>query len=775
VLSHARAIPILAWAAITLVLGWLAWRSDFSGNLAALLPSGTDEVGREVVFFEGQRATQLIAFEAWNERDGGAAPAVDRLRDLAGRLRPLGAEPLAAGGAEAFATLERTLYDHLPVLLPPERLEELRPRLAGDGLRAWLAAVRERAARPDDLFTAAAARHDLLAIGGLALEPLRKDLPSAEAGGGVILHADGQHAVLVCAVEFAPDDAGRTAVLMAEVDAAANAARVAGVRLEAIGSYRHFRDNIVGITRDLLTTGPFSALAIGLVLWSLVRSWRALLAVHLPALLGALGAIAGMTLLGLPVPLMMIGFASAFLGIAVENAIHQTVAVQAGDARAVRRPLLTSYLTTAVAFAVLAWSAIPALRVLGLLVVGGMLVGLLASLTLLPALVRPRPGPPPWQRVTRLLLRASEAPVWLRLGIVAMLSAALLPGLGRLQFESDLKRMDGSRPETWVALEAFLGRWGSFDASDFLVGDAASADAGLAAVGRARARLGLEASPLELLLPDAAEQARRMTAWNTFWAVEGPRFASELRAATSPRVFAALAPSLARYQPRTAVPTITLATWEGTPFAKRFAGLVQRTPSGWRVASPLPDLNDPLRPGTTKAERTEQDLRAAGIDNVWVASRARLASRLVAVVRADLAQRGAWMAAAMVALIWLLERRPRRVLAIVAPPLLALAWTFGLLGWLGAPLTAFSVIVAAFVAGVGLDNAVYLATPNHRAAALAPVLGCTVTTLLGVASLATAANPLLASTGLALVIGLIACLGACLLLTALLMGRTPDQ
>ena len=219
------------------------------------------------------------------------------------------------------------------------------------------------------------------------------------------------------------------------------------------------------------------------------------------------------------------------------------------------------------------------------------------------------------------------------------------------------------------------------------------------------------------------------------------------------------------------MPPITLATWAGTPLAKLFDGLVQQTLTGWRVASPLPDLNDPLRPGTTKAERTEQGLRAAGLDQVWVASRARLASRLVAVVRGDLAQRSAWMAAAMVALIWILERRPRRVLAIIAPPLLALAWTFGLLGWMGSPLTAFSVIVAAFVAGVGLDNAVYLATPNHRAAALAPVLGCTVTTLLGVASLATASNPLLAGAGLALVIGLIACLSACLLLTALLMGR----
>jgi predicted exporter len=767
-LPSARALRLIGWALATALLAWLAARAEIGGNLAGLLPGGDDPVGREVAFFEGQRATQLLAFEAWSDGPGGTAAAVRELAALPARLAPFGARPLAGGGAEALGRLERALYDHLPALLDPAALEGLRPRLGGDGLRAWLATVRERAARPDELLAGTAARYDLLGLGGLALEPLRGSLAGSEAGDGVVRHPDGRHAMLAVVVDFPPDDAGRCAALMAEADRASADAARAGVRLEAIGSYRHFRDNISGITRDLLATGPVAVLLIGAVLWSLVRSWRALVAVHVPAVLAGLGAIAAMGATGHPLPLMMIGFASAFLGISVENAIHQTVALQAGDARAVRRPLLVSYLTTAVAFAVLAWSAIPALRVLGILVVVGMLVALAASLTLLPALVARRAAPPPWPRATRALLGISRAPARTRLAIAAALTIALLPGLARLRVETDLRRMDGSRPATWAALEAFLGRWGSFDASDFLVADATEADPALAAVADARRRLGLGRSPLEHLLPDRAEQRRRVAAWNDFWAVEGPRFADELRAATSAKVFAALAPTLERYRERQAVPLVGIGTWAGTPFATLLDGLLQPTPRGWRAASPLSDLNDPLTPGAVKAERIERRLAAAGIDGAWVASRARRPTRLVEVVRSDLAARAAWMAAAMIALIWLLERRPRHVVAIVLPPLLALAWTFGLLGWMGVPLTAFSVIVAAFVGGVGLDNAVYLATPGHRAAALPPVLGCTVTTLLGVGSLLLATNPLLASAGLALVIGLVACLVACLLLTSLL-------
>ena len=137
-------------------------------------------------------------------------------------------------------------------------------------------------------------------------------------------------------------------------------------------------------------------------------------------------------------------------------------------------------------------------------------------------------------------------------------------------------------------------------------------------------------------------------------------------------------------------------------------------------------------------------------------------------------------------------------------------WPFGvvlvaclLIGVVGGAINAFLVIklrVNAFIATLGTGAAFAgLSTVYSGGTQLAPVTGgpdlpewfsgagsfgsyqtkvplpvtwVVLLFLLGVASLATASNPLLASTGLALVIGLVACLGACLLLTSLLMGRS---
>jgi hypothetical protein len=746
----------------------LASRADLGSNLVALLPSGGDQLGREVRFFAAQGSAQILALEAWRRDPADGADPAAVLLHAAGGLEACGAKPMLAAGPGALAALDRAIYDHLPVLVPPERLEELRARTSGDGLRAWLAQARERAARPEDQLTANAFYHDPLAIAGVVLDPLKRQLAASDGGGGVVVHPDGQHCLLLLKIAFPPEDPQRGPALMAAVDAAAAAAEGEGVHIEAVGSYRHFRDNYAGLLHDLLWTLPTSMLLIAAVLWSLVRSGRVLLAAHLPAAVSVVAGVAALAGLGKPVPLVLIGFASAFLGIAVENAIHMALALQRGAGHEVRRPLITSYLTTAVAFAVLCLSGVPALRSLGILVVAGLLAGLGTSLWLLPLLVPRRHGSMPWAGPVRWLVRLSMAPARWRVVATVVISALTLPGLLRLELVSDLKRLDGSRPETWVALDAFLDRWGGLDASEFLVAERPDRDAALAAAAAARRTLGFPPSSVELLLPDRAEQERRRLAWNAFWSAEHDRFSHDLRAAVNDRAWAALAPALELYREREAVPEIGPGTWTGTPVEELLASLVQRHDAAWQVATPLVDLNDSRRPDPEAADRLGARLPAGS--GAWVASRSRLARDLVAVIRSDLARLGVWMAVAMGALVWLMERRLRAVLAILLPPILALGWAFGLLGWCGVPLTAFSVLAAAFVAGIGLDNAVFLAAPGDRAHHLPPVLGCTLTAMLGVGSLVGSSNPVLNTTGLSLVVGLVACLLAFLLLTPLLLG-----
>ncbi|HYE05921.1 MAG TPA: hypothetical protein VEL07_10440 [Planctomycetota bacterium] len=764
-----RARSLTVWAVIIAGLIAATLSADFTDDLAPLLPDGEPRLARQLSFFKARGATELIVLEAWSERPDGLPTTVARTRTLVEALAPTGARPIAGSAGDVAAAIERVL-DHLPALVVPADLAAIETRMSGAPLRAWLQEVKARASRPDEVFAGAAVRHDVLALSGGVLGDLVAHLPAGRPVDGLIAHNDGKHVLALLEVDFPPSDLARTRVMLDVVAAHAATAVADGVRIEPIGSYRHFRENIEGIFSDLIATAPLGLALIILLLWSLVRSWRDLTALHLPALIAFLAAVATLALPGLTAPQVMLGFAACFLGVAVENAIHMTLALQRGAAASVRRPLIESFLTTAVAFAALWLSNVPALRLLGLMVVVGLMAAMAASLTLLPALVRARPPREPWRAIASRLLRFAEGRPAPRLIAAAIITALAVPGLMRLEFMSDLRRMDGSKPETWVALEAFLERWGGYEASDFLVADHADLDAALASARAARAALALPPTSVERLLPDRAERDRRVAAWNAFWRERGPAFATEFGAACIDvgLVARAFQASLERYRPIDQAPAVALDTWRGTHLEHALGTFVVRTGSAadapWQVATPLAGLDAPA----VAAVADRLDETGAG---AWVASRARMASTLVDAVRDDLMRLGLYMGAAMLTLIVIMERRPRRVVAVAAPAVLALCWTFGALGWMGVPLTAFTVLVGAFIAGIGIDAGVFLAGREHRAAALAPALACAGSTALGTASLMAAANPLVANVGTASVIGMITCIAACLLVTPAIAGR----
>jgi predicted exporter len=755
-------------------LALVAASAQFTGDLNALMPDSDPALKRQLDFFAQRGAAQVMAVEAWSDAPDGIEDAKHALERLAENVYELGVRPISPGDAGSLARFADTVYAHLPALLSADQLETVRARMRDGELKVWLQAVKERASRPDDQLAAAAAREDVLAIGGLVVDSLRSHLPSGSSSGDVVIHADGKHCLLLLEIPFSPNDLDKTDALMESCALVARSAP-ATVHIEPVGSYRHFHDNFQSINTAMVTSLPVSLLLIAVVLYSLLRNWRAVASLHAPVILAFAGAVAVLALIYDSVPLIMLGFGVGFIGVAIENAIHMTLALQMGEEKHVGRPLTMSFLTTAVAFAVLAFSSLPMLRCLGIQVVAGLLVALAASLWLLPALVRRRTQYDHWSPLSTRLIRWSEGPAWWRVTLAALVSALLIPGifavpsLGHqgLRWVDDLKKMDGSTAETWHALDNFLSRWGGFETSDFLVCERAGLDEALDQVGFTRSDLGLQPSAVEQLLPSSSEQARRVQAWNALWRAEAGSFAKRLATVCKdigmrPAAFDA---SMRRYQPVERVEGVAVETWAGTPAAALFAGLVQKTESGWRVATPLDEHN---------AEQVRQDeakVNAASDDSVWLASRAGMARSLISVMRDDLSARGLTMLTAMAALIVIMARRARHILAILVPPLLALAWTYGLLGWMNVSMTPFSIITAAFVAGIGLDTAIFLAQSERRANALSPGLACALTTMIGVGSMITSSNPLLSDVGMAVCIGMVACVLACLLLTPVISGQ----
>jgi uncharacterized protein len=778
--------PLLWWFGFFLLIVFIASQARFTNDLRTMLPTHDVKFTREMDFFTEQGAARIIALEAWPLNESVSDEVFHRaLLDVVPIAEPLGARPLRSGSAEGIAKLANTAYAHLPDITPRARLDALIPQMETNALSERLSALKKRAEDPNDSFVATVARRDLLALSATPMQLLAFGPPGTRQEGLLTLHPHDRHAILTLEVDFDPATMSRTFPLMAALETHAAAMRERGVHVEIIGGYRHFRDNIATVRYDLFASIPLSSMIIALILWSLLRSIPATLALHVPALFGMLGAIGAVVLAGRELPVPMLGIAACVLGVAVDYATHRLVALRARED--VRRPLFYSYLTTAGAFAVLLWSDVPAMQCVGLLIVGGLTMSLLSTLYLLPYLVPASfihaSRRDPWEPLSRRVLAWCHNHTRMNLAAAALISFMLFPGLIQLSVVSDIRRLDGSRPGAWEALDQFMARWGKLESSDYLVQPGTTLDDALHKLGQSRERLGLAPGLMETLLPSIAEQRQRRQAWNDFWTVQGPIFAHNLQQACQLQKmrFAGFAPCLARYAPITVEPNnttadnwLTMDSWEGTPVQQRLSSFIQQTKTGWRVASALPNNDDPLRHqlSINNPEIQRYIAEAEKLDTgAWVAVRSHIGTYLVSVVQHDLRISGMIIAVVLLIIVSLMMRSLIRIMAVLLPPTLALLWTFGFMGWCGIELTPFTALAAAFIGGIGIDSAIFLCQPGQRATALSPVMAATLTTVAGVSTLLMASHPMIYSIGQTLTLGMTASLLACLLITPSLVRR----
>ena len=766
-----RSLRLWVWALVAGLLAVLAFNARWTTDVMANVPNNDPGLTRMLAFLQAKGSSQLIALEAWPEGAASVADARTCLLALGQALPRVGATPIPQPDPASMAKLVDLVENHLPVLLTQDQLNELGERLTLERLRPYLAKIKERISRPEDLFTATAVRLDVMAVGGAPLKAVQASVAGTRFEQGTLIHADGQHLLLPCTVAFGPGEFFKTRSLMEVITAARTQAAAQGVRLEVIGAYRHFNDNMASMFADFFLTLPLGMALILGVLYSVARSWRGVAAMYLPALLALGGAVAAAALCGRTVALPLIGFAASLLGVTVDYGIQMATAVRTGDHRHIQRPLLRSGLISACAFGALISSPVPALSTLGIMVVGGLILAYASARWLIPDLVVPSPMPDPWRRTTGPALAWCEGhPGWC-VGIAVVVTLGLAPGLRNLHMVSDPMRMDGSAVETRTALKSFLERWGALDSMNFLVATAPTADAALAQVFNARQRLDLPPSRIELLLPCQAEQARRQAAWNDFWRARGEAFRADFTTACAEQKLRvnAFADSLARYRPVEKPLTLSLEDWNGTPLEKALTTAVTRSDAGWRVASPLESLRfEAILDLTRRAE-------SLGVAPAWIASGAYLSERMVQVFTADLLHRSLVIALSVILAVAVLVRSLRLGLAMLAPPAVALVWTFGFLGWTGQELTPFAVLVAAFVGGIGIDCAVFLSSAEHRQRLMTPSVACIATTLAGTACMLVAQHPILSGIGLMLTVGMSSSLITCLLLTPVLVGNRPGS
>jgi len=773
---------IAAWLAAVLVCVAVIGRTQFSADLSAFLPRSPTPV--QQVLVEQLRdgvVSRLILIGI----EGGAPAALAQTSTrLAAELRKQ-QENFAAinNGEDTGLTRDREFLWTNRYLLSPAVS-------AGHFSSAALRVALEG---------------DLQLLGSPAGVLVRRILPNDPSGEllRLVEQFEGQARPEVRdGVWFSKD--GKRALLVAQT-------RAAGYDIDAQervlalirGAYSNVADASVRAEQKLLTSGPgvfavttrarikadalrFSVIATTLIaalLLALYRSPRALLLGLLPVASGALAGVAAVSLGFGAVHGITLGFGVTLIGEAVDYAIYLFTQIAPGatpdDTLARMWPTLRlGLLTSLCGFGAMLLSGFPGLAQLGLFSIAGLVTAVAVTRYVLPALlppgfsVRAATGLAP--QVASIVRRAPALRYPLLL--VTLLAVFFLAAQRGPLWSDELASLSPiAASDRWLD-EQLRRDIGAPDVRHLVVINAPDQETALAASEKISVILNHSVQQRQLegfespafYLPSLASQRARQAALP-----EPTVLRENLRDAQRGLPFRAglFEPFLRDADAARTQPLLNSASLQGTGLASKLDSLlVKRESEGkadWTAMLPLRGVTDPAAIGRDIARLA--DPQAALIDLKHESD------ALYQTYRREVITYSLLGAGAIVLLLLVSLRSPRRVLAVLAPLAAAVIITFSLLVLSGDPLSIFHLVGLLLVVAVGSNYALFFerqaASAGERERTLVSLLFANVTTMLGFGLLAFSKVPVLHAIGSTVGIGAILSLA----FSAILITRAPSS
>lgn len=331
----------------------------------------------------------------------------------------------------------------LLLLQQPDALAQVRAQLPADtdlgalvagGLPAWLGALEDQiyaqlegddedapATEPEQVdeglrrLAMLATLLDTVLAGGDAMSVLPAD---AEAQGqpglderGYLVTADGEHHLVNVFVELPSDEGAEIAPVVERLRAIRDEVMQGapeGVQADLTGMPALSTDELEIVTRGLRDSAIATTLGIALLCLLLFRSFRQMLVALVPLAPGVVITLAVIRLLYDDLNLITASFVAVLLGLGIDFSVHaisryneelrsgQDPAVAVRSAMMEAGPgVLTGAVVTAAAFLTSATTEFTAFGELGIVTAIGLMVVVAATFSLLPALLRRKPGARP--------------------------------------------------------------------------------------------------------------------------------------------------------------------------------------------------------------------------------------------------------------------------------------------------------------------------------------------------------------------------------------------
>ncbi|MBU0525622.1 MULTISPECIES: MMPL family transporter [Pseudomonas] len=506
-------------------------------------------------------------------------------------------------------------------------------------------------------------------------------------------------------------------------------------------------------TREMTWVGGGATVGILLLLLLAFRRWRVLLA-FVPVLVGMLfGAVACVALFG-HMHVMTLVLGSSLIGVAVDYPLHYLSKSwslkpwNSWPALRLTLPGLTlSLITSCIGYLALAWTPFPALTQIAVFSAAGLLGAYLSAVCLLPALLKGvnlRPAHWPL-RICECLLNLREAllkhvstPV-----LLALLIAFCVGGLLQLESKNDIRQWIGAPQQLTDEAQAIARITGYQPTSQFFLVRAANQQELLERQTALSERLdqlvNLEKLQgylsLNQLVSQPSEQHKVREALSKL-----PQFWQPLLDLGVPAE--ALQAELATLL---ALPAEDIDASLVGPLAEPYRTLwLGPTDEGVAAMVSLQGLNNPslLRIQALDLPGVELVDRLGELNSVFAATQISAAQLKLA-------------SCVLIVLVLILPFGFGGALRIVSLPLLAALCSLASLGWMGQPLTLFSLFGLLLVTAISVDYAILMREQVGGAAvSLLGTLLAAVTTWLSFGLLAVSSTPAVSNFGLSVSLGL---------------------
>ncbi|MFN7724718.1 MAG: MMPL family transporter [Rubrivivax sp.] len=761
---------LLLWAVAVALAVLQILRTNFVADLSAFLPATTDQQQRVLIdqIRSGTPARTLML----GIDDGSPAARVAASKAVAAQLRDSGLfEQVSNGEHDAWADVGRWLFDRRYLLSPATTPEHFTPAGLREGFQDTLSLLGTPA--------------------GALVKPLLNQDPTGETQRiaesmipvqsprteqGVWVAREAPRALLMASTRAAGADLDGQAAAIAAVHQAferfkqqpgpgLSAADLQGLTLQVSGAPTFAVESRAQIQSEVEWLSISGTLVMSALLLLAFASPLALGVALLPVATGVLAGIAAVSLGFGNVHGVTLGFGSTLIGEAVDYAIYYMIQARRGTTggtaaagwqhwlRSGWPTIRLGLLTSVCGFVALLFSGFPGLQQLGVFSIAGLLAAAFTTRWLMPVLM---PDGAQGQGLRRQLGQLARVMVQVlpRTKVMWMVLGALAVGvlLTRTQLWSAELSSLSPVPKAKLELEAALrGEMGSSDNGALVVVQAADPETLLQRAEAAAARLDTLVNNGQLagfnsitrFVPSLATQRARQAALP-----DEATLQTALAQATQGGPFKAerLQPFVQAVAQARSAPLDTLDTARQSALRPLVSALVLQAEDGrWSTLLPLQAT------GAEGVPLAAVKTALQGLPDTRVLDIGGELGGLYARYLGEARDQAALGALGVLLIMAVAVRRPRRILAVCQPLLLAVLLTLGGLAALGVQLGILHLIGLLLVVAVGSNYALFFDLlrehPDDSDDTLASLLLANLTTVLGFGLIALSSIPALSAIG----------------------------